>query len=347
MSRRLGIHLPEYSSKNGDKIKAFSFKLIGTKKNFDSLMKDAGTLIRHTEAPNVTRVMIRAFIESSLVKRIKERAEKPNGFSIEASFPVDHVFEGYDLVTLGHNEPSRTSDLEARARYLEQTVRINLDCPVPEIKELVQKCEGYITEQYTHMEIELATQISTRFTRIFYKYPTDISPEAVMQMPKDHIVLVARKSGSDEIAAVFMADKETAVVEGKEITFMNFVNVDANKAIALDIIPLMAYKTIYIAINTKGPNLVVFAEAFADSPILQRCCRLAGMNWAGTLEQTSLFGIRGRDSEPSYKDRQVWYIPSEYYSKIFRKPTQVEIDGGVELEKRVKKSRKTPTPKQA
>ncbi|MEK6981964.1 MAG: hypothetical protein AABX38_03460 [Candidatus Micrarchaeota archaeon] len=341
MSARLGIHLPRYDPKN-NRIKGLCFRLID-KEHIEDLMDDAKKLIGHPKTSPATRVMIRAFIESSLVNAIKKSRETLNGFSIEANFPVEHIFKGYNLVTLAHNTPSRRSNLEAKAKYLEQISRIEEEYPVPEIKGLVRSCEGYAVEQITHMNEALATQISARFTRIFYDYPTDISPEAVMKMPNDHIVLVARKIGSDKIAAVFMADKEIVNLNRKtgelrvgerandeeEVAFLDFVNVDADRQIVLDIIPFMAYKAVYIARNTYGPNLVVFAEARADSSILQACCRLAGMKWAGTLEQSSIFGTSEVDESGAFfRDTQAWYLPSEYYSETFRKPTHYEALGG-------------------
>jgi hypothetical protein len=221
---------------------------------------------------------------------------------IEAAFPIDRVFPSYSVAYIGMNKNERANN-EALMAQLIQLDALKKEYKPVQQTELEKRTSRYRIEHIRDMDIETAERISRMFSDRFAVYPTGLAQESIRKMPEDHIVTVAY--AGEELSAVFMADRASVEINGKELTFFDFVNV-LSKHDGLYLIPLMAHRVISIAHNY--PNPVVYAEARADVPGLQVCCIRVGMIYAGTLGNSSIFQDR-YETNQSYRNTHVWYVP--------------------------------------
>lgn len=291
MADRQALVWPPKYDRQSQRVKGFYPKLVGSS-DVPVLVDELRKLKQH---PQATRILLRVAIE----RRVLEEVCGIEGFVLEAAFPIDRIFPSCSVAYLGLNKQERTGN-ETQLRQLEALKR---EYGVVQRSELETKTSRYKIVHLQEMDVGTAEKIVDMFRGRFAVYPTELSPESIRRMPEDHVVTVAYDG--KEISAIFMADRASIDINGKRLTFFDFVNV-LSKQDGLYLIPLMAHQVISIA--QEYPNPVVYAEARADVPGLQICCIRVGMTHVGTLRSSSIFQDQ-HETNPSYRNTHVWYVP--------------------------------------
>jgi len=298
MAQRQALVWPPVYDEKNRRIKGF-YPWIVRNKQVEPLLDSIRKQGLHPEA---TRVSIRAVIPRAVLGRMVNRTM--SGVCIEAAFPISHIISGCWIAYLGYNKPQRNN--RSSIEGLRSIVRISRQIADPTSKDdLERQTTRYKIMQIKEMNNETAEKFSALFASMFDVYPVDISPPAIKKMPQDHIVMAAYEG--EELIAFFMADRASFDLDYHiSLTFFDFVNVVSKKD-GLLLVPLMARHVVEIA--SQDVNSVIYAEARADIPGLQVCCKRAGMLTCGMLTASSLFKDK-KDEQAAFRDTKVWYVPA-------------------------------------
>lgn len=296
MAKRQALVWPPKYDGQSQRVKGFYPEVISCS-NAPVLVDRLGELRLH---PQATRILLRVAIERRALEELHGNCE---GFSLEAAFPIDHIFPSCSVAYLGLNKHERADNGATTTVQLKQLEILQREYGMVQRPELEAQTRRYRIVHVLGMNDRTAEKIAAIFRGRFKTYPIELSPESIRRMPDDHVVTVAY--AGEDISAVFMADMASIDINGKKLTFFDFVNVLSIQD-GLYLIPLMAHYVMDIA--KRYPNPIVYAEARADVPGLQICCIRAGMMHVGTLRSSSIFQDQ-HDTSPSYRNTHVWYVP--------------------------------------
>ncbi len=307
-SRQASVWPPSFD-KQSLRLKGFYPHVIAEPKDASLFAIQAQQLSSCVQGP--TRVSIRAFIYDGLIEYLKKQ---PNPFILEADFPADRIFSSCSLIYYSFNRSIRMP--HPKNLFAEWDTLAALKAKLSKVsrKSLEDKTQGITISSFSKIDDKSAAEISALFTR-FYKYPVGTSPAEIKKLIDGNLVFGAYdKSG--KLIAVFMADIGVMPVDTVSITSINFVNVVCESPkLSIDLIPLMGYHVVEASRSHR--DLLVFAEARADSRILQSSCIKLGMvhanhNSPGTLIASSLMQDSSSAPGQQYVNKPVWYIPPDH-----------------------------------
>ncbi|MBU0532888.1 hypothetical protein KKB44_05345 [Candidatus Micrarchaeota archaeon] len=293
---------PTYDRRN-DRIKGFCPFKVEDGRLFERLMGDIQSVRERN--PQATRTTVRAFMASRIADAVS---------GLEARFPVDRIFPGFELVYLGYNSDSRVSPPEIIAAEQESVSRIigqELNEDAEHVFARVRE-GGYDIRPLAKPERQAIVQLLELYSEAYEEYTFEINTGTINDMLNNGNIVLVGRSSDGRIVSSLIAEHALLEIDGTTVhlyELSDYATLRAHRRNGL-ITAMQMIVVECIRGLEHGKESIIYAEDRAAWEAVNISSHRAGLAYCGMLHKHCvLVSDRSIPETGRMENLNVWVSP--------------------------------------
>jgi len=298
---------PTYDRRN-NRVKGFCNFKIDDRRLYNRMMREIRSAReRH---PQATRTTVQAFAEPSLMRGVESE-----GLSIEARFPVDNVFSGFELFYIGHNLDERLPDfsvLNAERSSVVGLEKTSRRRPQDVFGRMLSR--GYHIQTLNGTSNGEIPQLLELYGQAYREYTFEINSHTIMDMLDNGNIVLTGRSPEGRIVSCLVAEHAVVEINGQEIDLYELTDYATLREHRRNgLITAMQIAVVSMIRQLEhGPESIIYAEDRAAWEAVNISSHHAGLEYCGTLRKHCiLVSDRTFPEQGRFENLNVWIAPPE------------------------------------